>query len=290
MSLLPFDQMNRIHLGDCVAGMRGLPDDCIPLTVTSPPYDNLRKYGGQPFDFEAVARELWRVTAPGGVVAWVVQDGTENGSETGTTCRQQLFFQSLGFRVHNRIVMVNPGSRWPNEIRYGGSLELALVLSKGKPRTVRLLKDSPNKNVGKLKTLYRRGWDGRLERAGSGSHPVGRWSARGNVWVYPRGFNQSSKDRRDFAHPALMPEAMAEDLIVSFSKAGELVFDPFAGAGTTAKMAFLNHRRYLGYEVHEPYHRRALERLADARAVYRRLLDEWLAETNGRNRSAPSAL
>jgi site-specific DNA-methyltransferase (adenine-specific) len=289
MNLLPFHQMNRIHLGDCVDEMRGLPAGCIPLTVTSPPYDNLRRYGDHPFDFESVARELWRVTAPGGVVAWVVQDGTVDGSETGTTCRQQLFFQGLGFRVHNRIVMVNPGRRSPGKTRYGGPLELALVLSKGAPRTVRLLRDTPNKTAGRLKTFNRRTWDGRTEQTGPKAYPVGTWGVRGNVWVYPRGYNQSSKDRRDFDHPALMPEAMAEDLIVSFSKPGDVVFDPFAGAGTTAKMAFLNHRRYLGYEVHEPYFRRALERLTDARAAYRRRLDEWLTATPGRNRSAPGA-
>jgi site-specific DNA-methyltransferase (adenine-specific) len=277
MNLLPFDQMNRIHLADCVAGMRTLPDGCIPLTVTSPPYDNLRQYGNHPFDFEAVARELWRVTAPGGVVAWVVQDEIVDGSETGTTCRQQLFFQSLGFRVHNRIVMVNPGSRWPGKSRYGGPLELALVLSKDAPRTTRLLRDTPNKTAGRLKSFIRRTWDGRTEQTGPKAYPVGTWGVRGNVWVYPRGFNQSSKDRRDFAHPALMPEAMAEDLIVSFSRPGDVVFDPFAGAGTTARMAFLNHRRYLGYEVHEPYYRRALERLTDARSEYRRVLDAAIA-------------
>jgi site-specific DNA-methyltransferase (adenine-specific) len=220
---------------------------------------------------------LWRVTAPGGVVAWVVQDEIVDGSETGTTCRQQLFFQSLGFRVHNRIVMVNPGSRWPGKIRYGVTLELAIVLSKGAPRTIRLLRDSPNKHAGRLKTFVRRNWKGDTEQTGPKVYPVGTWGVRGNVWVYPRGFNQSSKDKRDFDHPALMPEAMAEDLIVSFSRPGDVVFDPFAGAGTTAKMAFLNHRRYLGYEVHEPYYRRALERLTDARSEYRRVLDAAIA-------------
>jgi site-specific DNA-methyltransferase (adenine-specific) len=277
MNPLSFDQVNRLHLGDCVGGMRGLPDGCIPLTVTSPPYDNLRQYGSHPFDFEAVACELWRVTALGGVVAWVVQDEIVDGSETGTTCRQQLVFQELGFRVHNRIVMVNPGSRWPGKIRYGVTLEFAIVLSKGAPRTVRLLRDSPNKHAGRLKTFVRRNWKGETEQTGPKAYPVGTWGVRGNVWVYSRGFNQSSKDKRDFDHPALMPEAMAEDLIVSFSRPGDVVFDPFAGAGTTAKMAFLNHRRYLGYEVHEPYYRRALERLTDARSEYRRVLDAAIA-------------
>ena len=273
MNLLPFSMMNRLHLSDCVAGMRTLPDACVPLTVTSPPYDNLRKYGEHEFDFEAVARELWRVTIPAGVVVWVVQDAIVDGSETGTTCRQQLFFSELGFRVHNRIVMVNDGNRWPGKTRYGGSHEIALVLSKDKPRTVNLLRDAPNKHGGRLKTFVRRNWEGKTELTGPKSYPVATWGVRGNVWVYARGFNQSSKDKRDFAHPALMPEAMAEDLIVSFSKPGELVLDPFAGAGTTAKMALLNHRRYLGFEIHEPYFEIAQRRLADARLKYRSSLE-----------------
>src|SRR5262245_48818269 len=119
MNLLPFSNMNRIHLADCVAGMRTLPDGCIPLTVTSPPYGKLRKYWGHPFDFEAVAQELWRVTAPGGVVVWVVADHVESGTETGAVCRQQLYFQALGFRVHEKLVM-SKSYRLPQKTRYFG--------------------------------------------------------------------------------------------------------------------------------------------------------------------------
>ena len=277
MNLLPFDRMNRIHLADCVDGMRTLPDGCIPLTVTSPPYDNLREYGGHTFDFEAVARELWRVTAPGGVVVWVVQEQVTAGAESGTSSEQRLGFRAAGFRLHSTLVMVRntfPYPPYPRPTRYPLVTHFAFVLSKGEPRTVNLLRDRPNKTAGNW-TAGRR---------------TPKYGIRGNVWVYEVGSGKSTKDKYAFGHPAIMPEAMATDHILSWSRPGDLVLDPFAGAGTTPKMAFLNHRRYLGYEAHGPYIEIARRRLDDARAEYRRRLDEWLTATNGRNRSAPGAL
>lgn len=270
MNLLPFDRMNCIHLGDCVDGMRGLPDDCIPLTVTSPPWDRMRKFGGHPFEFEAVAQELWRVTAPGGVVVWVVQDQITNGGESGTSCRQQLFFQDLGFRVHNRIVMRSQG-RPVTAVRYGNGLQMALVLSRGGPRTVNLLRDKENTSVGRLQRGRRQG----------------AWGVRGNVWDYLVTGWAKTRDRYTVAHDGIMPEEMAEDHILSWSRPGDLVFDPFLGSGTTAKMALLNDRRYLGYEAHEPYFDIARRRLTDAKVAYRRRLDEWLAAGHSPARSTP---
>ena len=94
---LPLDT---IICGDNVETMQTFPDDCIDLVVTTPPYDNLRTYGGHDWDFEGVAAELWRVIKPGGVVVWVVADATVNGSETGTSFRQALRFMDIGFRLH----------------------------------------------------------------------------------------------------------------------------------------------------------------------------------------------
>lgn len=280
MNLLPFDQMNRLHLGDCVVGMRTLPDACIPLTVTSPPYGDLRKYGGHPFDFEAVAHELWRVTAPGGVVVWVVADHVDGGSETGAVCRQQLQFQDLGFRVHDKLVMAK-NYRFTHTTRYSGDcLEYALVLSKGKPCTVNLLRDKPNRTAGRRRTFTQMAPDGRRSISPK-EYTVGRSGVRGKVWNYARGGRLTTTDRAAFGQTAPMPEAMARDHIVSWSRPGDVVFDPFAGAGTTLKMALLNDRRYLGYEVHEPYLEIARRRLADARAEYRRRLDECLTAVRG---------
>ena len=264
---------DRIVLADCADWMRReLPDGCIPLTVTSPPYDTILAYGGHQFDFEAVARELFRVTMSGGVVVWVVRDGIENGSETGTHCRQQLFFHELGFQV-GRITLVSKGQRSSPRGRYGFPPQIALVLSKGKPRHVNLLKKR-NKTAGRIAHYTERLADGTLRQRPS--KITADWSPRGSVWDYAVGGCHTSRDRYVFQHPAVMPEAMAEDCIVSWSRPSDIVFDPMCGAATTCKMALLNNRHYLGTEVHEPYYQLALRRMEDAHREHRRRLDTFL--------------
>jgi site-specific DNA-methyltransferase (adenine-specific) len=269
--------IDRIFCLDAVEGMRALPDACIPLTVTSPPYDGLRKFGGHRFDreiFEQVARELWRVAMPGGVVAWVVADEIKGG-HSGTSFRQALHFQEIGFRLHDILIMTRTGGRWFGVNHYG-KVEYAFVLSKGRPRSVHLIRDKPNKHAGVLCQYRARRADGRLRKAPR-FKPIAATGLKGPVWEYLAGYGGTTRDRYAHEHPALMPEAMAHDLVVSWSRPGDLVLDPFLGGGTTAKMALLAHRRYLGFEVHLPYFRLAERRLRDAHAEYRRRLDAHLA-------------
>jgi len=270
--------IDKILHRNCVEGMKMLPDACIPMSLTSPPYDDLRRYGGHAFDsdtFGAVAEELYRITMPGGVVVWVVADAIIDGSETCTSARQKLHFRQVGFNVHHTMLMNRAGSRWPCKVRYGDSLEYAFVLSKGRPRTINLLRDKPNKKAGKLMGFNRRDFDGRQRPAGT-AQPVREWGVRLGVWTYAGGGATTAKDDYAYDHPALMPERMAEDHILSWSRPGDLIFDPMCGAATTCKMALLHGRRYLGFEVHEPYHGLAVRRMADAHAEYRRRLDAIL--------------
>jgi site-specific DNA-methyltransferase (adenine-specific) len=264
---------------DCVEGMRLLPDDCLDLTLTSPPYGEIRSYGGQAFDtakFQAVARELLRLTKPGGVVVWVVREQVAGGEESGESSRQRLHFHEIGFRLHHTMVMNRIGCRWPGRSRYGHPLEYAFILSKGRPKSVQLIRDRENRLAGKVGTFSRRSKDGGIERAG-GPQIVPMLGVRGPVWSYAVGRNVTTKDHYALqGHPALMPEKMAEDHIVSWSRPGELVFDPFCGAGTTCKMAALSGRHFLGFEVHEPYYQLAQRRVREAQAEYRRRLDSWL--------------
>lgn len=269
---------NRIVLGDNVAGMRGLPDGCIHLTVTSPPYDDLRTYGGHSrWDFAGCARELYRITVPGGVVVWVVQEQIVNGSETGESSRQRLAFLDLGFRLHHTMVMGKSGGHQHSANRYGRPLEYALILSKGAPRYFCPLRDKPNKSKGRVKAFTNRLPDGSFP-------PVRRrktnaFGIRAAVWCYATGRNVTTKDGYALAaHPALMPERMAEDHIRSWSKVGDLVFDPFAGAGTTLKVARLNFRRYLGFEANPEYVEIAQRRLAEADARIREAVEARLQE------------
>ena len=257
---------NQIINMDCVQGMKSLPDECIPLTVTSPPYDDLRTYDGlAEWDFMAVARELFRITMPGGVVVWVVQEQIVNGSESGETSRQRLAFANIGFRLHHTMVMEKLGGHQHSPGRYGRPLEYAFILSKGKPRHFCPFRDKPNKEAGRIKVFLNRNRDGSFApKKKALVHPYG---FRSPVWKYPTGKNHTAKEDYAFGHPALMPEKMAEDHILSWSKVGDLVFNPFAGGGTAMKMALLNHRRYLGFEINPDYVKIARRRLKEAEAT-----------------------
>jgi site-specific DNA-methyltransferase (adenine-specific) len=260
MTKVPVNQV--IH-SDCVEGMKGLPDKCIPLTVTSPPYDGMRTYGGHRFDAKAVIQQLWRITAEGGIVVWVVQDQVVNGNLTATSAEHQLAFKDAGFWLHDTIIMARIGRRVPAVHRYGPP-EFAFVFSKGKPGVVNLLKDRRNKIVGKkINASFRKTTGGVVKE--KHNRVVQEFGVRFGVWEYPVGRYSSTKDAIAFKHPAIMPEAMAQDLILSFSNLGDLVLDPMAGSGTTCKMAFLNRRPYLGFEAHAEYVEIVRTRLREAK-------------------------
>jgi site-specific DNA-methyltransferase (adenine-specific) len=267
--------VNQILHGDCVVKMRLLPDGSIVFTLTSPPYDKIRKYGGHVFNFEtfkAIAKELWRITAEGGIVIWVVQDQVVDCSFTATKHRQLLYFLELGFRLHNDLTLTTVNTRFPQRIRYTQSSHSAFVLSKGRPRVVNVLRDRPNKSAGR----YQKKWgarspDGTMRKGFYGKHTA-PFGLRSDVWTYGVIKGQTTKDK--LAHPDPMAEKRAEDLILSFSRPGDLVFDPMCGSGTTLKMALLNHRKYLGCEIHKPYWAEAVKRFKKYEEEYKKQLDE----------------
>lgn len=232
-----------IFCGDCVKIMKQMDDACIDLTVTSPPYDNLRTYNGYCFDFENVAKELYRVTKDGGVVVWVVGDATIKGSETGTSFKQALFFKECGFNLHDTMIWEKTGNGClGSQNAYSQVFEYMFIFSKGKIKTHNLIKDRENKiKSGAVKVnaglLDGKGYSRVIERKAFGK--------RNNIWR----INQQQKSE----HPAPFPEQLASDHIISWSNPNEIVFDPFMGSGTTAKMAMLNNRRFIGCEISEEY-------------------------------------
>jgi hypothetical protein len=255
--------INKLIQCDAVIGMQSLRNDHVPLTVTSPPYDEIRDYGGHYFDFGAIANELWRITRPGGVVCWHVQDQIIDGSESCTIDRQTLCFRDLGFTLYQRIYVVGLSYR-RSPRRYYRQTSIVLVLSKGRPDTVHLLRDRPNINAGRLSVggLTYRERDGSFKRLHPEVNPS--HGVRGDCWVYNVGGSNTSQDRYAFAQGALMPERLALDLILSYSMPGDLVLDPMGGAGTTPKMALLRHRRYFAFEPWDKAFGIAERRLRDA--------------------------
>jgi len=244
--------INQIICGDCVEVMKSWPEECIDLTVTSPPYDDLRDYRGYTFDFESIARELYRVTKPGGVVVWVVGDATINGSETGTSFRQALYFKDVcGFNLHDTMIYKKKASRFPDTNRYYQVFEYMFVFSKGRPKTVNLIRDRRNLGFGNAICEHARQKDGTLKKRKG--KIISKLGVRFNIWEYPTGGGISARDEIAFQHPAIFPEQLAADHIISWSNPGDIVLDPMCGSGTTCKMALKLGRRFMGIDIAEEY-------------------------------------
>ena len=252
--------------GDCLELMKNISDGSVDLTVTSPPYDNLRTYNGniKQWNFEKfkeIAEELYRVTADGGVVAWIVADATIKGSETGTSFRQALWFMECGFNLHD--TMIYKKTRFPpidptTAYRYTGCFEYMFVFSKGKPKCCNYIKEKC-KRAGKRSVTYQRSKNDKLRydrKEKNKNHIVNDYKIKCNVWEYAP---CSVK-----GHPAPFPEQLAKDHIVSWSNEGDTVLDCFMGSGTTGKMAVLNNRNFIGIELDEGYFNIAKERIEKA--------------------------
>jgi DNA modification methylase len=260
--------MTKIDLlkGDCLELMKDIPENSVDLTVTSPPYDNLRSYNGNISQwsfakFQGIAKELYRVTKQGGVVVWVVNDATIKGSETGTSFRQALHFMDCGFNLHDTMIWNKGGFSAVGALktRYAPVFDYMFILTKGKIKTFNPIKDKPNKHSGKLIYKTKRLEDGSIK---TGTPYISsEYGQRYNIWdIFPQ--RQKGKD----CHPAPFPEQLAEDHIISWSNEGDIVFDPFMGSGTTGKMALLNGRNFIGMELDDGYFEIAKERIQKALA------------------------
>ena len=255
-----------LRLGDCLELMKNIPDGSVDLTVTSPPYDNLRTYNGNidqwNFEkFKEIAKELYRVTANCGVVVWIVGDATIKGSETGTSFRQALWFMNCGFNLHDTMIWEKPTftATGSLKVRYAPVFEYMFVFSKGKPKSFNPIKDKENKHFGSVFYGTVRTENGKTKRL-SKACTTKQYGQRHNVWkISPC---NSSKERT--GHPAQFPEQLAKDHIISWSNEGDTVLDCFMGSGTTGKMAVLNNRNFIGIELDDGYFNIAKKRIEEA--------------------------
>ena len=246
--------------GDCLDVLRALPADSIDLTVTSPPYDNLRTYNGFTFDFEGIARELYRVTKPGGVVVWVVADATVKGSETGTSFRQALYFKDVcGFNLHDTMIYRKNSYMPLTHNRYEQAFEFMFVLSKGRPsRWNPILVPSATAGTKRQRAGSKQREAGYAERRRDEATTVAESKQAANVFTYDVGKNDKT------VHNAPFPEQLAADHIASWSNPGDVVLDPFMGSGTTGKMAVLAGRRFIGVDISAEYVELSRQRIEDA--------------------------
>lgn len=258
-----------LMFGDCLERMKEIPDSSIDLTVTSPPYDNLRTYNGNnslwgESAWKSVIEDLYRVTSSGGVVVWIVGDATVKGSETGTSFKQALWAMECGFHLHDTMIYMkdNPPPTGGKN-RYYQAFEYMFVFSKGAPKT-----------FNPIVTERRNKWnDKRTKRV----RPVTRNKAGyftekeitvntgmvrlQNVWSYVVSFGSVAEEKEAHKHPAIYPESLVRDHVISWSNEGDIILDPFMGSGTTGKMARLSNRHFIGIEMDGEYFEIAKQRI-----------------------------
>lgn len=252
-----------LYQGDCLDILQTLEAGSVDLAVTSPPYDNLRNYGdgfnSNSFDWHEIIRQLYTVTKLGGVVVWVVGDETINGSETGTSFKQALWAMECGFNLHDTMIYRKPHLAFPDTNRYYQCFEYMFIWSKGQPKTFNPIKDRNNTSAGRRVTGMDRRRDGGFkERSGLGNI-IQSLSVRFNDWEISNQFRTVTD-----THPAIFPEALARDHIISWSNIGDVVFDPMMGSGTTGKAALQTGRNFIGIELDPDYFRIAEQRIKNA--------------------------
>lgn len=253
----------RLILGDCSEKTESLESESVDLIVTSPPYDDLREYGGHSWDFDRLSVQMFRVLKPGGVVVWIVQDATRDGSRTLSSMRQAIGFRDVGFLMHDVMIWSKDGFTAVGsfKVRYPCTWEYMFVLSKGKPKTFNPICDRRNLSAGSRKKA------GQMVRQSDGTvvrklherafDAIREFGIRFNVW------NVSSVkgNREEGGHPAPFPKSLVVDHVVCWSNSGDVVLDPFMGSGTTGVACVETGRRFVGIEIEQKYFEHALNRV-----------------------------
>ena len=256
-------ELNKIYQGDCCDLMGSWPDSFVDLVVTSPPYDGLRAYKGFSFNYNATFRLLYKVLKEGGVCVWVVGDQVINGSESLTSFRQAIKAVEIGFNLHDTMIYMKDGAPFPDKTRYIQLFEYMFIFSKGSPKTFNpILK--PNIHAGKKVSGTDRQPSGELTERMDKVYPD--MSPLPNIWQFSPGWMKSSKDPLAYEHPAIFPEKLAADHIISWSNEGDLVYDPFCGSGTTPLMAERLKRHWIATEIEPSYISIAQKRIDAERA------------------------
>lgn len=252
-------KLNEIYNVDCLEGMKNLPDACIDLVVTSPPYDNLRDYKGYSFEFEAIAQELYRVLKSTGVLVWVVGDKIDKGNKSLTSFRQCIYFQELGFKVHDVMIYRKKNTPFMRSNAYTNCYEYMFVLARDKVATFNPIKTKTARSGNEMLVAGKKA-DG-INKKVMGH--LNEEKTLTNIWDYAVGLGGSTSDKIAFKHPAIFPEKLAYDHIISWSNEGDIVMDPFSGSGTTCKMALLSNRKYIGFEISAEYTEISKQRISE---------------------------
>jgi len=255
------DDGPNLILGDCLEEMKHIPDNSVDMVLTSPPYDNLRSYNKSllwDFDvFKNIANELARLIKKGGVIVWVVGDATINGSETGSSFKQALYFKSINLKLHDTMIYSKNNVVPLTHNRYEQCFEYMFIFSKGKPVTFNPIEDKLNKYAGTKQHGTQYIGDDTKIMHGHNKKIIKKFGRRRNI------FNYNNQGRKEIKHPAMFPDMLAHDHIVSWSNESDVVLDPMMGSGTVGLMCKNLNRKFIGIEKDESYFNIADERISN---------------------------
>ncbi|MCG9894449.1 MAG: site-specific DNA-methyltransferase [Fimbriimonadaceae bacterium] len=244
-----------VYEGSCLDLLQCMPSEAARLVVTSPPY-NIGKAYERRIELDAyleqqsrVIEECHRVLAPGGSICWQVGNYVDRGEIVPLDTVLYPIFRSLGLKMRNRIVWhFEHGLHCTN--RLSGRYETICWFTKGDEYIfdvdpIRIPQKYPGKKHFKG------------PKAGEYSgNPLGK--NPGDVWPIP---NVKNNHVEKTDHPCQFPVELIERLVLSMSEPGDLVFDPFLGAGTSVIAAIRHGRRGVGAETDPSYVQIARERI-----------------------------
>lgn len=255
----------RFYNADCFDAMKEIPNGVIDLTITSPPYDNLRNYNNTlvwSFDiFKNIAKEISRLTKEGGVIVWNVGDETINGSETGTSFKQALYFkEECNLNLHDTMIWNKQefSATGSLKVRYAPVFEYMFIFTKGKLNTFNPIKDRINKSFGRVKSGTVRQQNGETKSQSNIGKEINEFGQRHNIWEI-----NAEKSRKNLFHPAVFPIQLAQDHVISWTNENDLILDPFAGSGTTAIAAINTNRKWVCIEKEKKYYDKAIDRIVN---------------------------
>ena len=226
-----------IYHGDCRDMLKSLPDGCASLIVSSPPYSMGRSYEDRSAGLEtfhklhkSIFRDMYRILKPSGSICWQVGSYVTKGEVFPLDIEVFNIFSELGNNLdpplvcRGRIIWTF-GHGLHCKHRFSGRYETILWFTKGEIR----------KDVENLPPY--------------------------DMWDIP---NVKGNHVEKTSHPCQYPIALPKRLIHALTAEGELVVDPFLGAGTSGAAAVLEKRHFAGAEMQEDYIRTAEERIRQA--------------------------
>ena len=255
---------NTIQCMDCVEGMKQLPGNSIDLVVTSPPYDNIRKYNGFAYNLHATGKEIYRILKEGGIAVMVIQDQTRNFGKTLTSFRTIVdWCDNIGFKLFECVIYRKYGSEgawW--KLRFRVDHEYMPIFLKGKKPQYfnKAPLKIPSKHGGKVMTgSGSRRTDGKTNpRVTRAINPM---KCRGTIWNYLMAGDKNPLKRK---HPAPFPDQIPIDFIQCFCPENGIILDPFMGSGSSGVAAKKLKRKFIGFEISEEYCQIAKQRIAQA--------------------------